>query len=61
MHVAHALEHYKFDLSQGDKLLIGDLILTVHDLSGDESCFLVESTGDSDCEVNSPLAQVVCD
>ncbi len=59
--MARTLEHYEFDLCQGDKLLIGDLILTIHDLSGDESCFLVESTCDSDCEVESPLAQVVCD
>ncbi len=59
--MARALEHYEFDLCQGDKLLIGDLILTVHDLSDDESFFLVESTVDSDCEVDSPLAEVVCD
>jgi hypothetical protein len=59
--VARALEHYEFDLSQGDRLLIGDLILTIHDLSSNESCFLVEASCDSDCEVHSSLTQVVCD
>ena len=57
--MAHSLEHYEFDLCQGDKLVIGDLILTVNDMSTGETTVLVEAVGDS--EVNSPLAQVVCD
>jgi len=59
--VAHAPEHYEFDLSHGDRLVIGDLILTLNDIATGETTLLVEAARDNECEVNSPLAQVVCD
>ena len=59
--MAHALDHYEFDLCQGDRLLIGDLVLTVHDIASGETCVLVEATSDADCEISSPLSHVVCD
>ncbi|MBI1310719.1 hypothetical protein GC176_05375 [bacterium] len=60
--MAQTLEHYEFDLCQGDKVLIGDLVLTVHEIASGETCLLVETTSvDADCELSSPLAQVVCD
>ncbi len=57
--MAHSIEHFEFDLSQGDKLVIGDLILTLNDISSGETSLLVEAACDE--EINSPLAQVVCD
>ncbi|MHC4876021.1 MAG: hypothetical protein ACYTGL_05945 [Planctomycetota bacterium] len=59
--MAQSFEHHEFDLAPGDKVLIGDLIVTVHDIDSEDAKLLVERVSEEvelSCDSDGPLARI---
>lgn len=57
--VAHQTERFEFDLSMGESLCIGDVLLTVLESENQEVRLLMERIpSDEDIDIEEPLAHV---